>query len=130
MPSPARRMAKLILQGPRDDQVVTWTADFIGLTITRKQVGGYRREPDSELPISPAAADVFWQRLESIAAKGLRNGACYMLGEVEIWKFEAQDGRRKYAATGIVWDQYYVGHAPAADSFDELSALFTLLQQG
>lgn len=129
MPSPAKRTAKLTLLGPLDDQVVTWLADFNGLTFTRKQVGGYRREPDSERPISPAAADAFWKQLAALDAKGLRDGGFDMVGEVVIWKFEAQDGRKKYAATGIIRDQAYVGDAPPADSFDDLRALFTLLSK-
>ena len=116
-------MAKIILHGP-EDQTITWMADFTKMTLSREQVGGYRREPDSERPISPAAAEAFWKQLAALEGKGLRSGAFDALDGV-VWEFQALDGQKIYQAIGIVREQSYVGDAPPLDSFDELSALFS-----
>ena len=45
-----------------------------------------------------------------------------------LWKFEARDGKKTYAATGPLRDTFYVGHAPPEDSYADLSALFEMLK--
>jgi hypothetical protein len=124
---PPQRQAVWSLLGP-EDQTITLTADFDRLTLTRKQENGYQREPDGTKPISPAAAQAFWTRLEALAAKGFRGGSMDTLDAV-VWEFTAKDGKKTYAATGLVRDHHHVGDAPAEDSFAELGALFELLKR-
>ena len=123
---PTKRQATLTLDGPAD-QTVTFLADFDQLTLTRTQVGGYQRELNGAKPITPAAAEAFWKHLETLAAKGLRDGAFDILDGV-VWKFTARDGKQTYEATGILRDHHYVGYPPAEDSYANLCALFDLLK--
>jgi len=123
---PSKRQATLTLTGP-EDLTIAHRACFDQLTLTSTQVGGYRREPDSTKPISPAAAEAFWIQFEALAAKGLRNGFFNMV-DGTLWKFEARDGKKTYAATGPLRDTLYVGHAPPEDSYADLSALFEILK--
>jgi len=123
---PTKRQATLTLSGP-EDQTVTLVADFDQLTLTRTQVGGYQREPNGAKPISPEASEGFWKHLETLAAKGLLDGAFDMLGGV-VWKFTARDGKKTYAAIGLLRDQHYVGYVPKPDSYADLAALFALLK--
>lgn len=129
IPMPKQRLATLTLTGPMDDQMVTLTADFDGLTLTRTQAGGYRREPDSAQPISPAAAQAFWNGLEALASRGLRDGGFDTLGEVVCWRFTARSGKQTYRAEGLVRDQHHVGSPPDEDSYAELAALFEALRK-
>ena len=99
---PSKRQATLTLDGP-EDQTVTFLADFEQLTLTRMQVGGYQSRPTSPTSFTPAAADAFWKQLAALAAKGLRDGAFDMLGGV-VWKFTACDGKKNYAASGLIND--------------------------
>ena len=50
-----------------------------------------------------------------------------MVGGI-VWKFEARDGKKTYAANGLLRDQHYVGYVPKPDSYADLSALFELLK--
>jgi hypothetical protein len=125
MPSSASRTAVLIVHGS-DDSVVTLTADLSGLTLGRRQVGGYRRSPDGTKPISPAAAKAFWTGLQAILRKGLRDGIVCQVGG-GLWEFTAQDGDRTYAASGQIVEQDHVGDPPAEDSYEQLRALFASL---
>lgn len=124
---PTKRQAMLTLSGP-EDQTVVLMADFDQLTLTRSQENGYRREPDGATPFSPAAAAGFWTQLETLAAKGLRNGSCDMLDGIS-WKFEARNGKKTYSANGQILEQGYVGDTPPEDSYAELNALFELLKR-
>ena len=137
---PKKRQATLTLDGP-EDQTVTFLADFEQLTLTRTQVGGYQREPNSSQPISPAAAESFWKQLEALAAKGLRDGPFDTLDAV-VWKFTACDGQKNYAASGLINDglstggddepRYKYGNWPdpvPPASYADISALFALLKQ-
>ncbi len=125
MPSPAPRTAVLIVHGS-DDSTVTLTADLAGLTLDRRQEGGYRRAPDGTNPISPTAAKAFWNGLEAIFRRGLLDGSLHQVGG-GVWKFTAQDGDRTYAASGQIIEQDYVGAPPAEDSYEQLRALFASL---
>ena len=137
---PSKRQATLILSGP-EDQTVTCVADFDQLTLTRKQDNGYRREPDSTKPITPAAAEAFWKQVEALASKGLRDGPFDTLDAV-VWKFTACDGKKNYAASGLINDGYSTGgddepyhtHGNRPDpvpvppaSHADIAALFALL---
>jgi hypothetical protein len=124
---PTKRQATLTLSGP-EDQTVTFLADFDQLTLTRTQVGGYQSGPNGSKPITTVAAEAFWKHLETLASKGLRDGAFDMLGGV-VWKFTARDGKKTYEATGLIRDTHFVGDPPAEDSCADLSALFAALKQ-
>ena len=134
---PKKRQATLTLDGP-EDQTVTFLADFEQLTLTRTQVGGYQREPNDIQPISPAAAESFWKQLESLAAKGLRDGDVFML-DGSGWKLEAHDGKKAYAASGQISDNCTTGvenekygyedDSVAEFSYADIAALFALLKQ-
>jgi hypothetical protein len=121
------RQATLTLSGPEDKTVVL-VADFDQLTLTRRQENGYRRDPDGATPFSPAAAAGFWAQLETLAAKGLRDGKCDMFDGI-CWKFEARDGKKSYSANGQILEQGYVGDTPPEDSYAELKDLFELLSR-
>ena len=126
---PTKRQATLTLSGP-EDQTVTFVADFDQLTLTRTQVGGYQRKPIGPQPFTPQAAEAFWKHLETLASKGLRDGAFDMLGGV-VWKFTAWDGKKTYEATGLLRDTSILidDNPPADDSYADLAALFALLKQ-
>ena len=126
---PKKRQATLTLDGP-EDQTVTFLADFDQLTLTRTQVGGYQRGPNGAQPITPAAADAFWKQLETLAAKGLRDGPFDTLDAV-VWKFTAYDGNKTYEANGLLRDTSIIidDNPPADDSYADLAALFALLKQ-
>lgn len=124
---PKKRQAALILEGP-EDQTVTFLADFDRLTLARTQVGGYQREPDGTKPISPTAAEAFWNQLEKLATKGLRNGDFDMLDGV-IWKFTARDGNKTHEASGMILDGMTIDETPEPDSYAELAALFQQLSK-
>ena len=121
------RQATLTLSGP-EDQTVVLVADFDQLTLTRRQENGYRREPDGAKPIAPSAAAAFWHHLEALAVKGLRDGSFDLLDGV-VWKFEARDGKKTFAATGLIRDNNHIDDAPPEDSYAELIALFDLLKR-
>ena len=123
---PTKRQATMTLDGP-EDQTVTFLADFDQLTLTRTQVGGYQSKPTGAQPFTTEAAAAFWKQLEALASKGLRNGAFDMVGAT-VWKFEARDGKKTYAANGLLRDQFYVGYVPKPDSYADLAALFALLK--
>lgn len=123
---PKKRQATLTLEGP-EDQTVTFLADFEQLTLTLTQVGGYQREQNGTKPITPAAAESFWEQFEALAAKGLRDGTFDMLDGV-VWKFTLCDGQKTLAARGQILDQDFVGDPPEADSYADLRALFDLLK--
>jgi hypothetical protein len=112
--------------GP-EDQTITRTADFVTMTYSRVQSGGYRREGDLRKPITPAAAEIFWKSLSALAAKGLRSGDLNIL-DGETWKFDAQDGRQKYAAGGVLNPGDSTGYPPPPDSYAELRQLFDKLE--
>ena len=138
---PKKRHATLTLDGP-EDQRVTFLADFDQLTLTRTQVGGYQSRPTGPTSFTPAAAAAFWKQLETLAAKGLRDGPFDMLDAV-VWKFTACDGKKTYAASGLISncsttggdDEPYYTHGnrpnpvpvPPA-SYDDIAALFALLK--
>jgi hypothetical protein len=126
MPTSASRTAVLADHGP-EDQTITRTADFVAMTYSRVQSGGYRREGDLRKPITPAAAEIFWKSLSALAAKGLRSGDLNIL-EGETWKFDAQDGHQKYAAGGVVNPGDSTGYPPLPDSYAELRQLFDKLE--
>ena len=126
MPTPDPRSAVLVDHGP-EDQTITRTADFATMTYSRVQSGGYRREGDVRKPITPAAAETFWKDLSALAAKGLRSGDLHIL-DGEIWKFDAQDGRKKYAAGGVLNPGDSTGYPPPPDSYAELRQLFDKLE--
>ncbi len=121
---PPKRHATLSLSGP-EDQTLVLVADFDQLILTRRQENGYRREPDGATPFSSDASADFWTQLESLAAKGLRDGTCDMVDGIG-WKFEARDGKKNYSANGQILEQGYVGDTPPADSYAELKGLFEL----
>lgn len=135
---PTKRQATLTLDGP-EDQTITFLADFDQLTLTRTQVGGYQSRPTGPTSLTPAAADAFWKQLEALAAKGLRDGPFDTLDAV-VWKFTACDGKKTYAASGLINDGYSTGGddeprykysnrpdpVPPA-SYDDIAALFALL---
>ena len=125
---PTKRQATLTLSGP-EDQTVTFVADFEQLTLTRTQVGGYQSRPTGPTSTSftPAAAEAFLKQVEALASKGLRDGPFDTLDAV-VWKFTACDGKKNYAASGLLRDQHYVGYVPKPDSYADLSALFELLK--
>jgi hypothetical protein len=123
----SKRQASLTISGP-EDQTIVLAADFNLLLLTRRQENGYRREPDGATPFSSAAAAGFWTQLESLAAKGLRDGACDMVDGI-IWKFEARDGKKRYSANGQILEQGHVGDTPPQDSYAELKGLFELLKR-
>ena len=145
---PKKRQATLTLDGP-EDQTVTFLADFDQLTLTRTQVGGYQSRPTGPTSLTPAAADAFWKQLETLAAKGLRDGPFDTLDAV-VWKFTACDGKKTYAASGLISDGFSTGgdaapystggddepyytHGNRPDpvppaSYDDIAALFALLK--
>jgi len=126
MPTSASRTAVLADHGP-EDQTITRTADFVTMTYSRVQSGGYRRTGDLRKPITPAAAEIFWKSLSALAAKGLRSGDLNIL-DGETWKFDAQDGRQKYAAGGVLNPGDSTGYPPPPDSYAELRQLFDGLE--
>jgi hypothetical protein len=126
MPTSASRTAVLADHGP-EDQTITRTADFVTMTYSRVQSGGYRREGDLRKPITPAAAEIFCKSLSALAAKGLRSGDLNIL-DGETWKFDAQDGRQKYAAGGVLNPGDSTGYLPPPDSYAELRQLFDKLE--
>lgn len=126
MSPPSPRVAVLADHGP-EDQTITRTADFVTMTYIRVQSGGYRREGDLHKPITPAAAEIFWKSLSALAAKGLRSGDLNIL-DGETWKFDAQDGRQKYAAGGVLNPGDSTGYPPPPDSYAELRQLFDKLE--
>jgi len=126
MPTSASRTAVLADHGP-EDQTITRTADFVTMTYSRVQSGGYRRTGDLRKPITPAAAEIFWKSLSALAAKGLRSGDLNIL-DGETWKFDAQDGRPKYAAGGVLNPGDSTGYPPPPDSYAELRQLFDGLE--
>ena len=121
---PTKRQATLILF--KSDAKVTLVADFDQLTLTRTQVGGYQREPNGAKPISPEAATAFWKHLETLAAKGLRDGGAAPI-EGDLWRFTAHDGKKTYEGTGVILADMSTGD-PAPDSGTDLCALFELLK--
>ena len=125
---PSKRQATLTIDGP-EDQTVTFLADFDQLTLTRTQVGGYQSKPTGAQPFTTEAAAAFWKQLEALASKGLRNGAFDMVGAT-VWKFEARDGMKTYAAIGLLRDTNIIidDNPPAEDSYADLAALFALLK--
>jgi hypothetical protein len=139
---PSKRQATLTLDGP-EDQTVTFLADFDLLTLTRTQVGGYQSRPTGPTSTSftPAAAEAFWEQVESLASKGLRDGPFDTLDAV-VWKFTACDGKKTYEASGLINDGYSTGgddepyhtHGNRPDpvpvppaSHADIAALFALL---
>jgi hypothetical protein len=126
MSPPSPRVAVLADHGSAD-QTITRTADFVAMTYIRVQSGGYRREGDLRKPITPAAAEIFWKSLSALAAKGLRSGDLNIL-DGETWKFDAQDGRQKYAAGGVLNPGDSTGYPPPPDSYAELRQLFDKLE--
>jgi len=126
MPTSASRTAVLADHGP-EDQTITRTADFVTMTYSRVQSGGYRRTGDLRKPITPAAAEIFWKSLSALAAKGLRSGDLNIL-DGETWKFDAQDGRQKYAAGCVLNPGDSTGYPPPPDSYAELRQLFDGLE--
>ena len=125
---PSKRQATLTLSGP-EDQTVTFLADFDQLTLTRTQVGGYQSKPTGAQSFTTEAVAAFWKQLEALASKGLRNGAFDMVGAT-VWKFEARDGKKTYAAIGLLRDTNIIidDNPPAEDSYADLAALFALLK--
>jgi hypothetical protein len=138
---PKKRQATLTLDGP-EDQTVTFLADFEQLTLTRTQVGGYQSRPTGPTSITPAAAETFWKQLEKLAVKGLRDGPFDTLDAV-VWKFKACDGKKNYAASGLINDglstggdddepRYKYGNRPdpvPPASYADIAALFASLKQ-
>lgn len=122
---PKKRQATLTLDGP-EDQRVTLLADFDQLTLTRKQVGGYQREPNGTKPITSAAAEAFWNQFATLAAKGLRSSRHEVLDGV-LWKFTACDGKLTHEATGAILDGMIIDDDWLPDSYEELAGLFQLL---
>ena len=125
---PSKRQATLTIDGP-EDQTVTFLADFDQLTLTRTQVGGYQSKPTGAQSFTTEAVAAFWKQLEALASKGLRNGAFDMVGAT-VWKFEARDGMKTYAAIGLLRDTNIIidDNPPAEDSYADLAALFALLK--
>jgi hypothetical protein len=125
---PPKSQATLTLDGP-EDQTVTFQADFDQLTLTRTQVGGYQREPNGAKAFTSEAAAAFWKQLESLATKGLRDGAFDTLDAV-VWTFTACDGKKTYEATGLLRDSNIIidDDQQADDSYADLTALFALLK--
>lgn len=136
---PKKRQATLTLDGP-EDQRVTLLADFDQLTLTHTQVGGYQSSPTGSTSFTPAAAEAFWKQLETLAAKGLRDGPFDTLDAV-VWKFTACDGKKNYAASGLIKDGFSTGgedepyhtHGNRPDpvppaSYADIAALFALLK--
>jgi hypothetical protein len=137
---PKKRKATLTLDGP-EDQTVTFLADFAQLTLTHTQADGYHKETHCTQPITPAAAESFWKQLEALAAKGLRDGPFDTLDAV-VWKFTACDGKKNYAASGLINDglstggdddepRHKYGNWPdpvPPDSYADIAALFALLK--
>ena len=139
---PSTRQATLTLSGP-EDQTVTFVADFEQLTLTRTQVGGYQSRPTGPTSTSftPAAAEAFLKQVEALASKGLRDGPFDTLDAV-VWKFTACDGKKNYAASGLINDglstggddepRYKYGNRPdpvPPASYADIAALFALLKQ-
>ena len=137
-----KRQATLTHDGP-EDQTDTLRADFDQLTLTRTQVGGYQSRPTgpNSTSFTPAAAEAFWKQVEALAAKGLRDGPFDTLDAV-VWKFTACDGKKNYAASGLINDglstggddePYHThGNRPAPvppASYADIAALFALLKQ-
>lgn len=139
---PKKRQATLTHDGP-EDQTAILLADFDQLTLTLTQIGGYQSRPTGPTSTSftPAAADAFWKQLESLAAKGLRDGPFDTLDAV-VWKFTACDGKKNYAASGLINDGLSTGGdddeprqkygnwpdpVPPA-SYADIAALFALLK--
>lgn len=121
---PSKRHATLILF--KSDSKVTLVADFDLLTLTRTQIDGYQREPNGAKPISPEAAKAFWKHLETLAAKGLRDGGAAPI-EGELWRFTACDDKKTYEATGVMLTDMTTGDQEP-DSGADLCALFELLK--
>jgi hypothetical protein len=121
---PTNRQATLILF--KSDSKVTLVADFDQLTLTRTQVGGYQREPNGSKPITPAAAEAFWKHLETLAAKGLRDGGAAPI-EGDLWRFTARDGNKTHEATGVILADMTTGDLEP-DSGTDLCALFEVLK--
>ena len=126
MPTSASRTAVLADHGP-EDQTITRTADFVAMTYSRVQAGGYRRAEDLRKPITPAAAEIFWKGLAALVAKGLRSGDLNIL-DGETWKFAARDGRQNLAAGGVLNPGDSTGDPTPPDSYSELRQLFDKLE--
>lgn len=122
---PSKRQATLTLDGP-EDQTVTFLADFEQLTLTRTQVGGYQRGPNGSKPITIVAAEAFWKHLETLTAKGLRDGGAAPI-EGDLWRFTAHDGKKTYEGTGVMLADMTTGDQEP-DSGADLCALFELLK--
>lgn len=127
MPPSAPRVAVLADHGP-EDQTITRKVDLVTMTYSRVQSGGYRREGDLRKPIAPADAENFWRSLTALVAKGLRSGDLNIL-DGEIWKFEAQDGRQNYLASGVLNPPDSTGDPAPPDSYAELRQLFDKLEK-
>ena len=121
---PTKRQATLILF--KSDSKVTLVADFDLLTVTRTQIDGYQREPNGAKPISTEAAKAFWKHLETLAAKGLRDGGAAPI-EGELWRFTACDGKKTYEATGVMLAGMTTGDQEP-DSGADLCALIEVLK--
>lgn len=94
---PKKRHATLSTESP--SMSFTLTADFDGLTLTRKHVDGYRREPDGSWPIAPAAAEAFWTQFNALLADDMGEGMSCILTD-DGWTFKAVDGAKTYEALG------------------------------
>ena len=103
---PKKRLATLSTE--TSSMSFTETADFDGLTLTRKHLDGYRREPDGTRPIAPAAAEAFWTHFNALLADDMGEGESCTLTD-ECWTFKACDGKKTHEARGVFGDcRYYV----------------------
>jgi len=103
---PKKRLATL--STVKSSMSFTETADFDGLTLTRKHLDGYRRETDGTEPIEPAAVEAFWTQFNALLADDMGEGFDHILTD-ECWTFKASDGKKTHEARGVVGDgRYYV----------------------